>query len=575
MIDTKTVNGKEFEKALAGGITYLKAGEETLNNLNVFPVPDGDTGTNMSSTANGALHAASCDSIGEYTAAAASGMMRESRGNSGVILSLFFRGMAKALNGLEKADPQAMLDALRAGYKGALSAVAKPMEGTILTVMRECCSEDIDAPDISHLLGVVLARAEDVLAKTPDMLPALKRAKVVDSGGQGFVFMLKGMKLALDGEELPAMTDSQAAAAKPEDEGAEAPFEEMAEEEITFGFCTEALLDRNSDTSDEGIAEFRRMISDMGDSMVFVSDEELIKLHIHTNEPMTVLAAATALGQIVKIKIENMRVQHTGFIQKGAEEKEERSLIEKGGEVLEGILSTVAEKLPKKKDRNAEPVINKPYGIAAVCEGDGMMDAFRQAGALAVIDGGKSMNPSINDIIDGIRECEAETVFVLPNNKNTVMAAEQAAQLCPESDVRVIKSVTMIEGISAAMGFNPVRGTDENEEMMNQAAASVKTLSFSRAAKDAEMEDVTVKKKQYIGILGGKILSSEDTLEQSVAALLEKAGEADFYTVYYGHGVKENDAAQIAALIEDTVEDAEVVLVNGGQKLYPYIISAE
>lgn len=571
MNEVTRINGKDFETMMAGGVAFLAANEEVLNNLNVFPVPDGDTGTNMASTARGAANAKETDSLGAYVAAAANGMMRESRGNSGVIMSLFFRGMAKALAGMDSADSALLLEAFRQGYKGALSAVAKPMEGTILTVMRECCADPIDTPYISELLGVILQRAEETLAKTPEMLPALKRAHVVDSGGQGFVFIVQGMKLAFDGEELPQVeANTPAMGVASEGEG--------TEEEITFGFCTEALLDRTEGITDEQIEAFRAKIADMGDSMVFVMDEAIIKLHIHTNEPMVVISGAMELGTIVKVKVENMRVQHTSFIQKdeaaeAAPEPVQKEASEEKESKKEGFFASVAASLSRKKD--PAELIDKPFGMVSVCEGDGMMDAFRQAGVLAIVDGGKSMNPSIGDIIKGIRECQAETVYVLPNNKNTVMAAEQAAELCTECTVKVIKSVTMIEGISAAMVFNGNRSIEENERLMNEAAKSVQTLSFSRAAKDAEMEDVVVRKKQYIGILGGKLLTSEDTMEDSVKALVELAGEADFYTVYYGHGVKVNDAALIAAAIEEVFEDADVALVNGGQKLYPYIISAE
>lgn len=541
-MNTTTIDGLEWRRLVMSGAAVLKSNCDVVNNLNVFPVPDGDTGTNMSMTMTGVLagNHAGVASVASYSAAIAKDMMRAARGNSGVILSLFFRGMARAFDGHDTITPSILLDAVRQGAKAAAAAVEKPVEGTILTVMRECAA-NISVSDDTHfenLLDDLHASAEVVLAKTPEMLPALRRARVVDSGGYGFCRILEGMKRAIRGEQIqdtsPAEVEVNQAAS----------FEAFSTDEITFAFCTECLVDLHRELSDKTVSKLKKALSAMGDSMVFTYDEEILKLHIHTDEPLKVLAMIFPLGALRASKIENMKLQHTGLIQ-AAEEK------------------PVA--IPK-----------KPYGIFAVSPGDGFSDVFKELGADGIIAGGQSMNPSAEDILDAMRQCPCETAIVLPNNSNIIMAARQAAELMDDTRVIVIPTKTLPQGISALFAFNENRTPDENAEEMSEAASAVTTLSFTRAVRDAEVDGKTVKARQFLGLQDGKVKSAEDCIEDAVTSMIPLVSDRELITLYYGQGVKEDTAEAVEQLLADTLgNSAEVSMVYGGQPLYPFIISAE
>jgi len=541
-MNTTTIDGLEWRRLVMSGAAVLKSNCDVVNNLNVFPVPDGDTGTNMSMTMTGVLagNHAGVASVASYSAAIAKDMMRAARGNSGVILSLFFRGMARAFDGHDTVTPSILLDAVRQGAKAAAAAVEKPVEGTILTVMRECAA-NISVSDDTHfenLLDDLHSSAEVVLAKTPEMLPALRRARVVDSGGYGFCRILEGMKRAIRGEQIqdtsPAEVEVNQAAS----------FEAFSTDEITFAFCTECLVDLHRELSDKTVSKLKKALSAMGDSMVFTYDEEILKLHIHTDEPLKVLAMIFPLGALRASKIENMKLQHTGLIQ-AAEEK------------------PVA--IPK-----------KPYGIFAVSPGDGFSDVFKELGADGIIAGGQSMNPSAEDILDAMRKCPCETAIVLPNNSNIIMAARQAAELMDDTRVIVIPTKTLPQGISALFAFNENRTPDENAEEMSEAASAVTTLSFTRAVRDAEVDGKTVKARQFLGLQDGKVKSAEDCIEDAVTSMIPLVSDRELITLYYGQGVKEDAAEAVEQLLADTLgNSAEVSMVYGGQPLYPFIISAE
>ncbi len=527
---------------------------EEVNNLNVFPVPDGDTGTNMLSTIGGASSVnADGLTLGEYSEKVAGAMMRASRGNSGVILSLFFRGLAKVFAGRDEADAGLILSAMRTGAVSAASAVAKPVEGTILTVMRECCAGEFsasDTSDLSALFAELIVRAEDILAKTPEMLPALKRARVVDSGGMGFVLILKGMKAALEGEidDVPAV--STAAPAAPVSAAG------SVDEEIVFAFCTECML-RKSPDAVQPHPELREKLSEVGDSMVYVEDDEILKLHIHTNIPLDVLSWVSGLGTFEKCKIENMRFQHSELMvpQTAAPEVKEKE---------------------KEKEKPEEKLPRTKYAIVAVYDGNGMSDALHEAGASVTVNGGKSMNPSTDDILEAVKAANAETVFVLPNNKNTVMAAQQAAAiLTGDIAVRVIPTHSVPEGIAAAMAYNASRSPDDNEKHMKAAAKEITSLSVARAVRPAETAELSIKKNQYIGLVNGSIRVAEDTLPLAIEKLIGKADSGDCYTVYYGAGLSAKEAAVIEEQIVALLPDADVSMLFGGQKIYPLIISVE
>ena len=541
-MNTTTIDGLEWRRLVMSGAAALKSKCDVVNNLNVFPVPDGDTGTNMSMTMSGVLagNHPGIQSAGAYSAAIAKDMMRAARGNSGVILSLFFRGMARAFDGHDTITPATLLEAVRGGARAAAAAVEKPVEGTILTVMRECASgiQVSDGTDFEQLFEELCSNAETVLAKTPEMLPALRRARVVDSGGFGFCRILEGMKKAIFGEQVEAD-----AAAEPEIQQA-ADFDAFDTEEITFAFCTECLVDLYRELPDKVVSRLKKTLSAMGDSMVFTYDEEILKLHIHTDEPLKVLAMIFPLGALRASKIENMKLQHTGLIHS-------------------------AEQAPPS-------VPKKPYGIFAVSPGDGFSDVFKELGADGIIAGGQSMNPSAEDILDAMRKCPCETAIVLPNNGNIIMAARQAAELMEDTRVIVIPTKTLPQGISALFAFNESRTPDENAEEMSEAASAVTTLSFTRAVRDAEVDGKTVKARQFLGLQDGKVKSAENCIEDAVTSMIPLVSDRELITLYYGQDVKEDAAEAVEQLLSDALgNSAEVSVVYGGQPLYPFIISAE
>ena len=540
-MNTTTIDGPLWRRLVMSGAATLNNKRETVNNLNVFPVPDGDTGTNMSMTMTGVLagNHGGVASVAAYSAAIAKDMMRSARGNSGVILSLFFRGMARAFDGYDTITPAVLLDAVKQGAKAAAAAVEKPVEGTILTVMRECATDITVNEDtyFEQLLDRLHDNAEAVLAKTPEMLPALRRARVVDSGGYGFCRILEGMKRAIFGEET-ANTAVEEAEVRPA-----ADFEAFSTEEITFAFCTECLVDLHRQLSDKTAAKLKKTLSAMGDSMVFTYDEEILKLHIHTDEPLKVLAMIFPLGALRASKIENMKLQHTGLIE-------------------------AAEQAPEQP--------KKPYGIFAVSPGDGFSDVFKELGADGIIAGGQSMNPSADDILVAIKQCPCETAIVLPNNSNIIMAARQAAELASGTNVIVIPTKTLPQGLSALFAFNEAREPEENAEEMTEAASAVTTLSFTRAVRDAEVDGKKVKERQVLGLQDGKVKSAEESYADAVTSMIPLISDRELITLYYGQGVKEDAAEDMEQLLANAFgNNAEVSVVYGGQPLYPFIISAE
>ena len=541
-MNTMTMDGIRYRALLIAGAAMLESQRDVVNNLNVFPVPDGDTGTNMSLTMS-SVRAGShgnLDSVADYTAATARDMMRAARGNSGVILSLFFRGMAKAIAGKSEITPSDLLGAVKQGSKSAAGAVEKPVEGTILTVMRECTTGIQNAEQLSfeQLFDKLYNNAELILAKTPEMLPALRRARVVDSGGYGFVRILEGMKNALNGVTVSiastAATPIQSAAS----------FDEFSTEEITFAFCTECLVDLNAEIPENELLALKRKLSSMGDSMVLTADDEIFKLHIHTDEPMTVLGMVFGLGTLRHSKVENMKLQHTGLV-------------------------TSAEAA-------IEPREVKKYGIFAVSPGNGFSDLFKELGADGIISGGQSMNPSAEDILRAMQKCPCENAIILPNNGNIIMAAKQASELMEGTNVIVLPTKTLPQGVSALFAFNESRTPEQNAEEMQDALSMVTTLSFTRAVRDAEVDGQHVRARQFLGLKEGKVKAADDSLERVVSAMLRRLDACDIVTIYYGKDVKESAAEQMQQLVCEVLgDDVEISLVYGGQPLYPYIISAE
>ena len=542
---TERLTGALFSAMVENGAAAIELHKDEVNELNVFPVPDGDTGTNMSLTmSNGAAECGKRKAVTVTQAAdaAASGLLRGARGNSGVILSLLFRGIAKALKEKETATPSEFAAAMAAGVETAYKAVMKPAEGTILTVSRLASAAAVEAsgePDLESVLVRALEAGEEALADTINLNPVLKKAGVIDSGGKGYLYILDGMLKALRGEKIEVTVDSTVRE--------KAEFSDFATEDIHFAYCTEFIVERENDKDPDLL---RRFLSKIGDSIVVVDDEEIIKTHVHTNEPGNVLTEALTYGSFLTVKIENMKQQHTHKVLEQAEE---------------------AEPAPAGP---AEP--EKHYGIVSVCAGDGMAEIFRDLGVDAIVTGGQTMNPSTEDILKQVDSIPAETVFVLPNNKNIIMAAQQCEPLT-EKKVIVIPTATVPQGITAAVTFDASEDDETNASAMQEAAAGVHTAQITYAARDSEFDGTTIRAGEYLSLLDGALAANDADLNAVLRATLEKIAAVDpaLVTVYYGADVNEDEAGPVGELAQEIMADAEISVLCGGQPVYYYVISAE
>ena len=538
------------------GAAMLSDKKEEINNLNVFPVPDGDTGINMSLTMSTVGQTSAELPVGECADKVAGLMLRSARGNSGAILSLFFRGIGKALKGVSEAEPKELVEAFKRGTTEAYRAVMKPTEGTILTVMRvagegaEKAYTANKSISVNELFKVLIDSAEVALAQTPDMLPVLKQTGVVDAGGAGFVCVLKGMRMALEGDPYVAKNAPVNESSAPA-EVAGADFADFNTEDITFGYCTECIVDKNEKYLGEDTSgELYEFIKSIGDSAVFVDDESIIKLHIHTNDPGAVLTKAIEFGSLATVKIENMRNQHTALTKEAAEA---------GGKTEE---KTVA--------------IEKKYGFVSVCMGDGIAAAFRDVGVDNIITGGQTMNPSTQDIIDAVLATPSEYVFVLPNNKNICMVARQASEIITERKVIVLPTETVPQGFSAMLAFDPEAEAEVAEKQMNDAWKMVTSMSVTYAVRDTEIDRFKIRKGQFLGLVENKIACVTDDSMACMKQLCRGMTGASFVTVFYGEGVDEETANTVATMISHKVGGGcEVAVLSGGQPLYDYIISVE
>ena len=534
------------------GAALLSNKMEEINNLNVFPVPDGDTGINMSLTMSTIGNTEDDLGIGETAEKVASLMLRSARGNSGAILSLFFRGVGKALKGIDEAGQEELVAALKRGTTEAYRAVMKPTEGTILTVMR-LCGEEAEKAYLADkniamrdLLGVVMSSAEDALAKTPEMLPVLKQTGVVDAGGAGFVCVLKGMLAAFDGK--PYVAESKDVSESAQTNSA-ADFSDFNSEDIKFGYCTECIVDKNEKYLGEDTSgELYEFIKSIGDSAVFVDDEQIIKLHIHTNDPGAVLTRAIEFGSLATVKIENMRNQHTEL---------------------------TSQSKPAVEEKKA-PAIEKKYGFVSVCMGDGVADMFRDLGVDNIIKGGQTMNPSTQDIIDAVMNTPAENVFILPNNKNICMVANQASQIVTDRNVIVIPTETVPQGMSAMIAYNPDSEPDDIVNDMQEAMAMVTSMSVTFAVRDTHIDRFSITKGQYLGLVEGKIACVSNDSFSCAKQLTRGMTGANYVTVFYGENISEKKAEEYGRIISEKVGDGcDVAVLYGGQPLYDYIISVE
>ena len=540
----QTIHGGLFRSLIINAAASIEINKQALNDLNVFPVPDGDTGTNMSMTINAAandLRRMEDPTLEQAAAAAASSMLRGARGNSGVILSLLFRGISKRLKGCTACDGVLWAKALQEGVDAAYKAVMKPAEGTILTVARLAAAKAQQAAEENNYFEYVheaaIEEAKAALANTINQNPVLKKAGVVDAGGKGWVVAMEAMLLALRGEDIVVPENLGSYEAKEQ-----ADFSDFDDEEITFTYCTEFIISRENDNDPEKLRDF---LSSLGDSLVLVDDEEIIKVHVHTNDPGKALHEAIEYGSFVTVKIENMRLQHT-----------------------EKVMSE-QELAPK----IAEP--EKALGVVSVCVGDGIGDVFRNLGVDGLISGGQTMNPSTQDILEVVNQVPAETVFVLPNNKNIIMAAQQVDALTPKNVV-VIESKTIPQGITAMLSFNPDGSVEENTEAMTEALGTVETMQITYAARDSDFDGFMIHEGDYLAIWNGLFGTSRDikVLLKSLAEKVRDEGK-DYITIYYGADITEKQAQKTADLFSKICPDADVNLLSGGQPVYYYLISAE
>ncbi|MGG3790022.1 DAK2 domain-containing protein [Geobacillus thermodenitrificans] len=553
----RTLDGRRFADMVQQGAAHLANNAKAVDALNVFPVPDGDTGTNMNlSMTSGAkeVKANVSDHIGNVAAALAKGLLMGARGNSGVILSQLFRGFAKAVEGKQQVNAFEFAAALQAGVDTAYKAVMKPVEGTILTVAKEAARQAIDVAkkerDVVAVMEAALAEAKAALQRTPELLPVLKEVGVVDSGGQGLVYVYEGFLAALKGETITTTRTEVSMDDLVKMAHHQSAQSHIHTDEIEFGYCTEFMVRFEEDKlarhpfSEE---TFRRELSRFGDSLLVVADDELVKVHIHSETPGEVLTYGQRYGSLINIKIENMREQHANIVGKEAEAQSRADVEEV-----------------------------KPYGIVTVAMGAGVAELFRSIGAHAVIEGGQTMNPSTEEIADAIRSANAETVFVLPNNKNVVMAAKQAAELS-ERRVIVIPSKTVPQGMAALLAFNPAQSAEQNEQSMTAALSRVKTGQVTVSVRDTTIEGIEIQKGDYMGLADDRIIVADKdkiaVTKQLLDALIDE--ESEIVTILYGEDATEVEVETIVAYLETEHDEVEVEIHNGQQPLYPFVISVE
>ena len=540
----QTIDGAAFRRMMISAAASIEIHKQQINELNVFPVPDGDTGTNMSMTLNNAvadLKKADNPTLTKAADITASALLRGARGNSGVILSLLFRGMAKGLKGAESCTGTRFAQAMQEGVDAAYKAVMKPAEGTILTVSRLAAGAAVDAAKENDYAEFVLeqsiAAGKTALAQTVNQNPVLQKAGVIDAGGMGWITVLEAMLSALRGEDIVA----------PES-GTEAPkekadFSDFATEDIKFGYCTEFIVSRDTDGDPEALREF---LNGMGDSLVLVDDDEIIKVHVHTNNPGVVIEKALTYGALITVKIENMRLQHTEKVLSEAEMEQQVAPAE------------------------------KKYGMVAVCAGAGIAAVFQDLGVDGVIEGGQTMNPSTQDILVQINKTPSEIVYVFPNNKNIIMAAEQAVPLT-EKQVIVIPSKTIPQGISAILAFDPDAEAEDNTQAMTEAMQAVDTMQITYAARDSEYDGYKIRQGDYLALFGSALFGTGKDINTLLKGLAEKirGEEKEFITIFYGADIDEKKAKKALSIFEKACPDAEISLINGGQPVYYYLISAE
>lgn len=560
MSSTTTLNGVRLGRMIIAGANELAANKQLVDAMNVFPVPDGDTGTNMSLTVMAAAREAEKNGslkVADIAKVASSGALRGARGNSGVITSQLFRGFAKGLEGMEEAGVKELAAAAEQAVKTAYKAVMKPKEGTILTVARGCAEAAVklaeETEEIEVFLKGIIEHGHAVLAQTPDMLPVLKQAGVVDAGGRGLLYILEGALKQMGGDLPVTLADGQSAAAAPEMDFAS--LASIENESITFGYCTEFFI--NVKDADEATTQgLKSYLGTIGDSIVCVADDEIIKIHVHTDHPGLAIEKALTIGSLSGLKIDNMREQHTNKINFASDAPKTAPVPE---------AAPVAEQ-PK-----------KDVGFVSISAGEGLTKIFKNLGVDEVIEGGQTMNPSTEDILNAVDKINADHIFVLPNNKNIILAAEQAAKLSEDKKLHVIPSRSVPEGISAMFCFEHGADPDEMEEAMKDAIKMVDTATVTYAVRDTSIGDKEIKEGNILGMLNDQIeVVAEDVMEGTKELIKASVTEdSEVVGIYYGADATEEDAEELAAFIEENYPDCEVEVQSGGQPLYYYIISVE
>ncbi len=571
-METRTIDTELLVRMIVAGAKNLDAKKEWINELNVFPVPDGDTGTNMCMTIFSAIREMEKiqdPTMRDLSKAISSGSLRGARGNSGVILSQLFRGFAKVIADYDVLDKRVISEALLRASETAYNAVMKPKEGTILTVAKAAADKAQElAYDAScsteEFFDGITSEAERILALTPDMLPVLKQAGVVDAGGQGLLEIFHGVQdayLGIEGDYMLSESFGQEEVVLPES-GIET-------DDIVFGYCTEFIINLDKELSQEEESSYRSFLNSLGDSIVMVAEDGLIKTHVHTNDPGLVLQEALTLGSLSSIKIDNMREEHQEKLIKNAE-RLAREQAEACKQPVES--APEAEEAPVEQE---EP--EKEIGFIAVSIGEGMNEVFMELGADHLIEGGQTMNPSTEDMLEAIDQVNAATIFIFPNNKNIILAANQAAALAKEKKVVVIPTTTVPQGITALINFVPEAGADANEELMNEVIGMVKTGQVTYAIRDTEIDDWDIKEGDFMGIGDSSILSAGTEIEEVVRDMIQSLVEEDssFICVYYGEEIDQDQAEKLGEFVAKEYPECEVEIQYGGQPIYYYIVSVE
>ncbi len=565
-MEITSINSKLLARMFLAGAKNLDSKKDWINELNVFPVPDGDTGTNMTMTIMSAAKEGSSltnPTMAELAKAISSGSLRGARGNSGVILSQLFRGFCKVIKEYDEIDVTILCEACQKAVETAYKAVMKPKEGTILTVAKGAAEKALElsdeTEDVVTFVEEVIKQAEYVLDQTPEMLPVLKQAGVVDSGGQGLVQVLKGAYDALIGKEIDYTIEGAPTGAAPAKISAE------TEAEIKFGYCTEFIIVLNAPMSDNEEHAYKAFLESIGDSIVVVADDEIVKTHVHTNDPGLALQKALTFGSLSKIKIDNMREEHQEKLIKDSQKLAAQQKAEE--EAYEAAQA----------DEKTNNMPAKEMGFVSVSIGEGMNEVFRGLGVDYLIEGGQTMNPSTEDMLNAIEHVNAKTVFILPNNKNIIMAANQAVDLVEDKQIIVIPTKTIPQGITALVNYIPDHSAEENKEQMMAEIENVKTGQVTYAVRDTEIDGKTIKQNDFMGIGDKSILSVGTDLRATTLEMVDAMVDEDsaIVSIYFGSDSDEDSANELAAAIEEKYPDVEVEVNDGGQPIYYYVISVE